>query len=215
MKSSEEIEEWFDEIYDDTIDPVSDNEIIQISDANYERPKIELNENQIEQLKTQGIIEFYTCTGLWKLYWRTKPESNINTEGTFEFIPFEQMISSTWDDDLGGNDWAPDMKGFRPIDMFYDMDGFVGFFIGREDKKGLYLVHSDSSVSPLHVNFEGYLKLLGMSKGFGWWQNALVEISTGEHQPNVDDFKEKMPQIFPDFNFDEFKALYESLRIDK
>jgi hypothetical protein len=54
-----------------------------------------------------------------------------------------------------------------------------------------------------------------MSKGFGWWQNALVEIHSGNPMPNVASFKEKMPLIFPDFSWDAFAALYEEVRIDK
>jgi hypothetical protein len=80
--------------------------------------------------------------------------------------------------------------------------------------KGLFLF-SDSELHPLHIKFYGYIKLLEIFKGFGWWQNALVQISTGKHQSSVDSFKEKMPQIFPNFNWDQFVALYESLRINK
>lgn len=164
------------------------------------------------EIKDKTILRFYKCLNWWKLSWKTK--TNPKIEGTFEFIPFERIISNSWDDDLGGNDWAPDMKGFRPLDMFYNSDGFVGFYIGRNDKKGLYLVHSDSSISPLNIDLEGYLNLLGLSKGFGWWQNALVEISTGIDQPNVDSFKENMPKIFPEFNYEEFVSMYNSLRLD-
>ena len=171
--------------------------------------------SKYKDIDDKNILRFYRCLDWWKLSWKSKPESDIKAEGIFEFISFERIMNDAWDDDLGGNDWAPDMKGFRPLDMFYDGDGFVGFYIGRKDKKGLYLLHSDSSVSPLHIDFEGYLKLLSISKGFGWWQNALVEISTGKHQPNVASFKENMPKIFPDFNYEEFISLYESLRIDK
>ncbi len=154
------------------------------------------------------------CCKLWKFNWKTKAKNEVNAEGTFDFLPIERLLYD-WDEEFGGNDWAPDMKGFRPLDMFYESAGCVGFFVNREDKLGLYLYKFDGETHPLHIDFDGYLKLLGLSKGFGWWQNALVEISTGEHQPNVDDFKEKMPQIFPDFSYDKFIKLYESLRIDK
>jgi len=51
--------------------------------------------------------------------------------------------------------------------MFYDINGMVGFFVGREEMKGLFLF-SDSELHPLYIDFEGYLKLLGMSKVFCW-----------------------------------------------
>ncbi|WP_299211845.1 hypothetical protein [uncultured Dokdonia sp.] len=204
--------EWFIEVYNNIFNPISDVKSLDVD--NRKLRAVEIDFSKFENIDDKTILRFYKCLNWWKIFWKTKPESNIQAEGSFEIIPFEKMMTDAWDDDLGGNDWAPDMKGFRPLDLFYDSDGFVGFYIGREDKKGLYLVHSDSSVSPLHVDFEGYLELLSLSRGFGWWQNTLVEISTGKHQPNVDIFKENMPKIFPDFDYKEFKNLYESLRID-
>ncbi|GGG23333.1 hypothetical protein GCM10011344_25100 [Dokdonia pacifica] len=215
MKTKEEIENWFFDIYDSIVPIIRAKEKILDIDSNYGRAESQINDTQEKIVLDQNIIAFYNCNKFWKSHWKTKSELNFKAEGTFDFITFERVMSNSWDDDLGGNDWAPDMKGFRPLDLFYDSDGFVGFYVEREDKKGLYLVHSDSSVSPLHIDFEGYLKLLSISRGFGWWQNALVEISTGKHQPNVDSFKENMPKIFPDFKYEEFKELYESLRIDK
>lgn len=76
-------------------------------------------------------------------------------------------------------------------------------------------MHSDNTCHPLHVDFNGYLQLLKMSRGYGWWQNALVEISTGAHQPNTDAFREEMPKLFPDFSWEKFSELYQSVRMDK
>lgn len=206
--------EWFINIYTpiwnsikDKMDSLEIDNIIPLAQ--------EIDFSKYKDIEDKNILRFYRCLDWWKFSWKSKPELDVKAEGIFEIISFERVMNDAWDDDLGGNDWAPEMKGFRPLDMFYDSDGFVGFYIGREDKKGLYLVHSDSSVSPLHVDFEGYLKLLSLSRGYGWWQNALVEISTGKNQPNVDSFKDNMPKIFPEFNYEEFKNLYDSLRIDK
>ena len=205
---------WIEDLYYPILNPISDNKNLKISDVKYEPTKGDYSDFEYKFMKKHKLGFFYESLELLKLYWKTFDKYEIQVEGSFDINPIQKVMFN-WDDDLGGNDWAPDMKGFRPLDMFYDSDGFVGFYVEREDKKGLYLVHSDSSVSPLHIDFEGYLKLLIMSKGFGWWQNALVEISTGAHQPNVDSFKENMPKIFPEFNYEEFKNLYESLRIDK
>lgn len=162
------------------------------------------------------LNRFYSCFTHWNVKWTIRKDAKIpvQAEGVFNLYPVERIFIN-WDNEFGGNSWAPDMKGFRPLDMFYESAGCVGFYINRTNKEGLYLYEFDGETYPLHINFEGYLKLLSMSKGFGWWQSTLVELSTGVPQSNVDDFKEKMPQIFPDFNYDEFAALYESLRIDK
>ena len=168
-----------------------------------------------EKISNESIVTFYSFISEWRLKWQSKQDFEIKAEGTFNFLPLTEVMQDISDDSLGGNDWNPEMKGFRPLDMFYDIDGFVGFYIDRPEKKGLYLQHSDSSVSPLHVDLDGYLRLLCMSKGYGWWQNALVEIHKGSPMPNVAAFKEEMPLIFPDFSWDAFVSLYEEVRIDK
>ena len=210
---AEDYREWFKDIYFSVMDPLAD----QKNRIKYDIINAKANEqnSSLLELLPNDIRKFYSIRNKWKVVWKTTDEANCQAEGSIDFLPLEEVLQDVWDNSLGGNDWNPEMKGFRPLDMFYDIDGFVGFYIDRPEKKGLYLQHSDSSVSPLHVDLEGYLKLLGMSKGFGWWQNALVEIHSGNPMPNVASFKEKMPLIFPDFSWDAFEALYEEVRIDK
>ena len=214
MKTDEQIQEWLVPLFTDITGPLMDRIEKMHVDSRYERYE---NENyKLDSVDDLSIINFYRFFDWLKIDWKSTEsgEFQVDCEGVVDFIPLAQALSDAWDKDLGGNDWAPEMLGFRPLDCFYDVDGMVGFFVGRNDMKGLFLF-SDSELYPLHVNFEGYLKLLGMSKGFGWWQNALVQISTGIHKPNVDSFKEKMLQVFPDFSWNQFVELYESLRIDK
>ncbi|MNJ90965.1 hypothetical protein D3C87_86050 [compost metagenome] len=175
-----------------------------------------LNQNNISD---KAIIKFYSCFSQWKLHWKNKDNINIHIEGIIELQPLEEIFAGHWDetwaDTWEGTEIAEDMVGFRPLDSFYEGTGIVGFYINRFDKQGLYLYKEEGEPEPLHVDFEGYLKLLALSKGFGWWQNALIEISTGVHQPNTDSFRENMPEIFPEFNWEEFVALYQTVRIDK
>lgn len=211
----EDYKNWFREIYFSVMDPLANQKKLlkfDIFNAKADEQSAEL----LESITDDTVKKFYTIRNKWKVVWSTRIDSGLDAEGTFDFIALDRvMLDDVWDNEFGGNDWAPDNKGFRPIDMFYDINGMVGFFTDRSDKKGLYLMHSDSSMSALNVDLDGYLRLLGMSKGFGWWQNALVEIHTGKTMPNVADFKEKMPKIFPDFSWDAFVSLYEEVRIDK
>ena len=209
----EEFNQWFDPIFNDLYQ-MHHNENISIKDTNCGSEQ-QLSSDLINQIDDEGIIEFYSFIDEWRVRWKTSEKSMVTAEGTFSFLPIEKVMQNTWDKDFGADDWAPSMKGFRPLDLFYDSDGMVGFFTKETKKPGLYLMHSDSSLSALRLNFKGYLKLLAVSKGYGWWQNSLVQISTGEHMPNVARFKEDMPKLFPDFNWDEFVSLYQSLRIDK
>jgi len=64
-------------------------------------------------------------------------------------------------------------------------------------------------MSPLGVDFEGYLQLLLKSRGFWYWQKA---ITTAEYEnPDVpvsveeSNFTTIMRQLFPDFNIFDFQ----------
>jgi hypothetical protein len=98
------------------------------------------------------ISRFYSCFNSWKVKWTLINNKDLKAEGVFNFIPFEKILSDAWDKDFGGNDWAPEMLKFRPLDMFYDVDGIVVFFVGRVDMKGLFLF-SDSELHSIHIKF--------------------------------------------------------------
>ena len=71
-------------------------------------------------------------------------------------------------------------------------------------------------MSPLGVDFEGYLQLLLKSRGFWYWQKA---IATPEYEnPYVSvsveesNFTTIMPQLFPDFNLSDFQRFNQQKR---
>jgi len=214
---TEEITNWFLPLYLPIWNPINERQdILDIHKDSVRTPNLVESHTLFDLGITEPYLDkFYSFFHHYELTWTYKKKEDFNAKGVVNFISLDKVIQDSWDDTLGGNDWALDMKGFRPLDMFYDMDGFVGFYINRPEKNGLYLQHSDSSISPLHVNLDGYLQLLGMSKGFGWWQNALVQIHSGKEMPNVAQFKEKMPLIFPQFSWEAFVELYNKVRIDK
>jgi hypothetical protein len=62
---------------------------------------------------------------------------------------------------------------------------------------------------------EGYIQLLYMARGFGYWQQTLLWLQGNpEGNPNtVEEFKTYMPKVFPDFKWEEFVALYEKVKL--
>lgn len=208
------MKDWIKELYSPIYYPITENKNLKISEVKYEPSKNEYSDVEIEFIKQHKLEDFYESLESLKLHWKTFESYEIKAEGSFDIYPVKRIMRN-WDEDFGVNDWAPKMKGFKPLDMFFESNGCVGFYMNRPEKKGLYLYAFEGDSQPLNLYFKEYLQLLIISKGFGWWQNALVEISTGKQQPNVDSFKANMPKIFSDFNYEEFKNLYSSLRIDK
>lgn len=204
----------FFEIYDSIIKPIASRRGELFLHNIYSDPTQEISAQNKSLLSDEELIKFYSVNEWWTVSWKTTDAFDFKAVGTFNFYPVEKVLYN-WDDEFGGNSWAPDLKGFRPLDMFYEGAGCVGFYVERIDKSGLYLYKFDGETIPLHINFDAYLKLLTYSRGFGWWQNALVQINVDQKQPNVDDLKDKMPRVFPDFSWENFVETYQGLRINK
>ena len=209
MATIKEIKSWFMPFYKGITQSLIERREELSFNAHYEKFKGEHPVRMNERIIDTHINYLYSFFNWLNIEWKHSKEN-----GNIRFVTYQQLIYD-WDIEFGANDWAPDMKGFRPLDMFLESAGCVGFFIGREDKQGLYLYKFDGETIPLYIHFEGYLKLLEHTKGYNWWQNALVQLHTGIPQPNVSKFREVMPTIFPNFNWDHFAQLYESLRIDR
>ena len=59
------------------------------------------------------------------------------------------------------------------------------------------------------------MKLLGETKGFLYWQKTILDYLNGTESSETKNFKKEMPKLFPEFDYDKFIELYESLRIDE
>ncbi|WMX13415.1 MULTISPECIES: hypothetical protein [unclassified Aureispira] len=203
---------WIEELYMPIYQPIEANKKLYVEAVIYNEVKSQYTEKESEFIKANGLETLYSSLTELRLHWKHRDKREI--QGTFHFYPVNRLMIN-WDEDFGGHDWAPNMKGFRPLDMFYESNGCVGFFVDRPDKTGLYLHAFESNVEPLNVDLEGYLKLLIVSKGFSWWQIVLVSHIKGTHEAGLTQFRESMPELFSNFDFDKFIELYESVRIDK
>src|SRR5690554_4240634 len=120
---------WFDPIFDQVRDTnlkwvqLDDGFCGNTNDTNFPSQYVQ------NQISDKTISNFYSFVSEWRRKWSTKKDFENTAQGTFNILPLDKVMQDSWDETLGGNDWAPGMKGFRPLDMFYDMDGFVE--IGR------------------------------------------------------------------------------------
>lgn len=114
-----------------------------------------------------------------------------------------------WFDHTPTND---PLRLFKIIDFFMD-EAAVGFYENGDEE--MYLYQFEGSPAPLGVNFEGYIRLLCEAKGFFYWQQVLLALKTKKENLESKNFKTYMPQIFPDFRYDDFVKLYEEVKIIK
>ncbi len=178
----------------------------------------------------QQIQDFYACCNGIKLEWTTKADAPVQAMGSINLLPIQNLIERNtmdleeevkeiegWLFNTNHKEVFPNLKGaFHSFDLFMS-DATIGFFSEEPNTKELYKHTFGISFESLKVDFEGYFQLLCKSYGFLWWQNVIIHREYGQEDGYAkyehDEFKTKMPQLFPDFDFDEFIALYESLKI--
>lgn len=119
--------------------------------------------------------------------------------------------------DLVFFDHTPDdspLRDFYIIDFFVD-EACVGVYGNHPELPGMHYFEFENETYPLYVDFEGYMKLLGETKGFLYWQKAILDHLAHSESFETKNFKEVMPRLFPDFSYEKFIELYESVRIDR
>ena len=114
-----------------------------------------------------------------------------------------------------------DLRKFKVVDLIYDNHcaGYVDYSDGRTEVM-YYLEMGESKAISLDLDFNGYMEMLLAAKAWGLWQRVIVNLKYGDNIPyaeiyesEMEDFKTCMPQLFPDFKWEDFEALYEKVRI--
>lgn len=164
----------------------------------------------------QKTLDFYKeCSG-FQIEW--EPEEALLKEndivGRVKINPIQQVIR-VWE----GSVYFEDEPAHSPKRKFFPMDYFapeaaVGFCTleGYQDMMFIYYFQFD--LVPLHVDMEGYLQLLLMTRGCYYWQNLIREIAEGKSNTESERIKEYLPGLFPDFSFQTFSDHFNKIKIN-
>jgi len=171
-----------------------------------------LKEAQSDFNLTAAMIDFYNQANGIKIQWERKKQKEISggglAAGYINLLPIEEVFKD-WENIIyfDAND---SYKPLHPLDFFID-EACAALYLDGSDNLKVYYHYLGEEMSPLGVNFEGYLKLLLKSRGFWYWHKAIaqpeyfnpyVPISVEERN-----FREIMPQLFPDFDASDFQRL--------
>lgn len=136
--------------------------------------------------------------------------------GAVKILPASEIFQD-WEE-VVYFDFTPEddrIRYFRPIDFFAD-ECSVGAYFNEPDTTqvdtSVYLYRFEGEPVNLCLNMPGYLKMLVASKGFLYWQYAVLELLDGEENPTSQKFKQWMPQLFEDFSWDSYVSLYSEVR---
>lgn len=148
-----------------------------------------------------------------KFSWYSKKDSSVY--GSCRFLKAKDVLTQqkgvTVFDDTGADAWQHD---FYPVDFFAD-EACAGVFAGKHASNCMYLYLMDDEYPlNLNVSVQAYFDLMIIAFAFEYWQLALKEIITQKSNPPSQRFQSKMPLLFPNFSFIEFKEQYQLLKIE-
>ncbi len=159
------------------------------------------------------LLEFYNTVNGFLFKWDT-----INDSDNSGFINILEADKAFIEGkDIVYFDHTPEdspMRDFYIIDFFVD-EACVGVYANQSELPGMHYFDFENETYPLHVDFEGYIKLLGETKGFLYWQKVILDYLSGSESFETKNFKETIPNLFANFDYNAFIELYESVRIDK
>ncbi|MGD1842757.1 MAG: hypothetical protein ACFB0B_17950 [Thermonemataceae bacterium] len=192
-----------------TLNFFENNKEVTIKDIHTGK-KRDFSKEQVDE----KLRAFYKEMDGFRLKWNVN-DDNPDNYGSINILKtkdaFTDGVDLVYFDHTPAN--AP-LRSFYIIDFFVD-EACVGIYVGQPSLLGMHYFEFENSTRPLHVDFEGYMKLLGATKGFLYWQKVILDHLSGSESFETKSFKEVMPVISPNFHYDQFTELYESLRIDK
>jgi len=146
----------------------------------------------------------------WKSF---KFEKEPQVKGKIKILPFKQVFGD-WEGIVWFNNHPNDkgLRHFRILD-FFSNEACVGFYDSEDKSRELFYLYFGEKPISLSLDVEGYCQMLQKTFGYFYWQLAIIEIKTNKSGIESRDFKKYMPQLFQDFNYDEFVSLYHQIQI--
>jgi hypothetical protein len=193
---------------------LKNNSAIDVYECNFNSPATEeeLNSARSKFNLTPAMIQFYSEANGISIQW----EKLINKElsgggliaGMIDLLPVQEVFRD-WKDNIYFEEDDP-CKPLHPIDYFIG-NACAGLYLDGSDNPEVYYYYRGEKMRPLGVDFEGYLQLLLKSRGFWYWPLAIAgpeEVDPSTSMPREErNFREIMPQLFPDFNPSDFQRL--------
>lgn len=193
-------------------DSIQNNSAINVVICKFNPPatKKKLKEAQNNFNLSTAMIDFYSEANGITIQWERKEHKEIAdgglAAGYINLLPLDEVFQD-WINIIYFDE-DDSFKPLHPLDFFID-EACAALYLDSSDSPQVYYHYLGEAMSPLGVDFEGYLQLLLKSRGFWYWHKAIaqpeyfnpyVPISVEERN-----FREIMPQLFPDFDASDFQ----------
>jgi hypothetical protein len=195
-------------------DALKNNPAIDVIVCEFNSPATEeeLDEARNHLNLSPAFIDFYSQANGIQIQWERRDQKEISNGGLaagyINLLPIQDIFGD-WKDIIYFNE-DDIYKPLHPIDFFSD-EACAALYLDGVDNPAVYYHYLGEEMSPLGVDFAGYLELLLKSRGFWYWHKAIAQpeyfnpyapISVEERN-----FREIMPQLFPDFDPSDFQRL--------
>lgn len=169
----------------------------------------------IKDVTPQDIFHLHHELNGLTVQWEGNEVGNPDVKGSIKILPVKEIIRD-WSGVVFFDFTPPNarIRYFHPIDFFID-EACVGAFlneVGHEDSS-LYLYSFEGDPVNLHLDMKGYVQMMKASKGFLYWQYAIIEIMERKENSVSRLFKAWMLTLFLEFDWDQYVDLYESLKL--
>jgi hypothetical protein len=193
-------------------DTLQNNPAIDVVICEFNSPATEeeLDEARSQFNLTPAMVDFYSQANGIKIQWERREQKEITegglAAGYINLLPVQEVFGD-WKDIIYFEE-DDSFKPLHPLDFFID-EACAALYLDGSNNPQVYYHYLGEEMSPLGVDFEGYLQLLLKSRGFWYWHKAIaqpeyfnpyVPISVEERN-----FREIMPQLFTDFDASDFQ----------
>lgn len=149
---------------------------------------------------TQDMIDFYTEANGIELEWTIKGETDGYDDGHIVLLPVQDVFQN-WEESLDAED-TPEFEPLHPIDFFVP-EACAALLLDGTKNPIVYFHKVGEEMDTLKLDFKDYLNALLITRGFFYWQSAIVSYLKEEDRFTEVNFKEKMPKLFPDFKLED------------
>ena len=172
----------------------------------------ELNEARSKFKLTSKMIDFYSQANGISIQWERRKEKELSggglAAGLIDLLPVQEVFGD-WKDNIYFDEDDP-CKPLHPIDYFIG-NACAALYLNGLNNPEVYYYYRGEKMRPLGVDFEGYLQLLLKSRGFWYWPLAIAgseDVDPSAPMPREErNFRQIMPQLFPDFDPSDFQRL--------
>ena len=196
---------------------LEDNTAIEVTAVAHARLTEETAKEARSKSFDEGlIVEYEKFSNGRNITWWKDEKAGIG--GVLDLVRMESMFKpqpfliSQCDND---EDTDQDLRYFKVLDVptSNSMSGFFDLPDEGPSKQIYFLTAGSRHADGLDLDFNGYMEMACESKLFFYWQKVLIDIKKNKESPETRDFREIMPTIFSDFDWDTFVEKYNSLRL--